>query len=141
MGGVRYIHTMVRVSNLDEAIDFYVDKLGLEVRNREEHAEGRFTLVFLAMPGDTAEIELTYNWDAEHLGSARNFGHIAFEVDNIYDVCDRIRSKGVVLARPPRDGRLAFVRSPDHVSIEFLQKGKPLPARDPYKSMSNVGTW
>ncbi|MEE9546627.1 MAG: lactoylglutathione lyase [Hyphomicrobium sp.] len=146
---MRYLHTMVRVSDLDRSLAFYCGSLGLiEVRRMESRA-GRFTLVFLAAPNDQERakseraplIELTYNWDKENYGSDRNFGHLAFEVDDIYAVCERLQSAGVTINRPPRDGRMAFVRSPDNISIELLQKGTALPAREPWASMKNTGTW
>jgi len=139
---VKYLHTMVRVANLDESLDFYCDKLGLEEVHRMEVEAGRFTLVFLAAPGNhEAQIELTYNWDPEALQGGRNFGHIAYRVDDIYAVCERLRDGGVTIHRPPRDGHMAFVRSPDGISIELLQAGDPLPAREPWASLSNVGEW
>jgi len=146
---MRYLHTMVRVSDLDRSLAFYCALLGLiEVRRMESRA-GRFTLVFLAAPNDQERakseraplIELTYNWDKENYGSDRNFGHLAFEVDDIYVVCERLQSAGITITRPPRDGRMAFVRSPDNISIELLQKGAALPAREPWASMKNTGTW
>lgn len=146
---MRYLHTMVRVSDLVRSLAFYCALLGLiEVRRMESRA-GRFTLVFLAAPNDQERakseraplIELTYNWDKENYGSDRNFGHLAFEVDDIYAVCERLQSAGVTINRPPRDGRMAFVRSPDNISIELLQKGAALPAREPWASMKNTGTW
>ncbi|MES0403580.1 MAG: lactoylglutathione lyase [Hyphomicrobium sp.] len=146
---MRYLHTMVRVSDLDRSLAFYCALLGLiEVRRMESRA-GRFTLVFLAAPNDQERakseraplIELTYNWDKENYGSDRNFGHLAFEVDDIYAVCERLQSAGVTINRPPRDGRMAFVRSPDNISIELLQRGAALPAREPWASMKNTGTW
>lgn len=139
---MKYLHTMVRVSDLDASLDFYCNKLGLvELRRRNSEA-GRFTLVFLAAPGDeSAQVELTWNWDPEEYGSARNFGHLAYEVDDIYAACQRLRDGGVVINRPPRDGRMAFVRSPDRISIELLQKGDALPAREPWASMPNSGEW
>jgi lactoylglutathione lyase len=133
---------MVRVTNLDESLDFYCDKLGLEEVHRMEVEAGRFTLVFLAAPGDhEAQIELTYNWDPETLQGGRNFGHVAYRVDDIYAVCERLRESGVTIHRPPRDGYMAFVRSPDGISIELLQAGDPLPAREPWASLPNVGEW
>jgi lactoylglutathione lyase len=139
---MRYLHTMVRVSNLEESLDFYVDKLGLKETRRSENKGGRFTLVFVAPPENPeAEIELTYNWDPEAYDGGRNFGHIAFAVDDIYEVCQRLKDKGVTINRPPRDGRMAFVRSPDNISIELLQKGAALPAKEPWASMPNSGTW
>jgi lactoylglutathione lyase len=139
---MKYLHTMVRVSDLDASLDFYCNKLGLvELRRRDSEA-GRFTLVFLAAPGDeSAQVELTWNWDPEEYGSARNFGHLAYEVDDIYAACQRLLDRGVVINRPPRDGRMAFVRSPDRISIELLQKGDALPAREPWASMPNSGEW
>jgi len=139
---MKYLHTMVRVRDLDLSLAFYRDALGLEEVRRADHAAGRFTLVFLAAPGDEqAQIELTYNWDPEDYGSARNFGHVAYQVDDIYAVCERLQQRGVVILRPPRDGRMAFVRSPDQISIELLQKGEALPPREPWVSMPNTGTW
>lgn len=140
---MRYLHTMVRVRDLDASLDFYVNKLGLREVRRKESEKGRFTLVFLAAEGDeSAQIELTYNWGPdEDYGSARNFGHLAYEVDDLYATCERLMSEGVTLNRPPRDGHMAFVRSPDLISIELLQKGDPLPVREPWASMPNVGTW
>jgi lactoylglutathione lyase len=133
---------MVRVSDLDASLDFYCDKLGLrEIARKEVHA-GRFTLVFLAAPGDEqAQVELTWNWDPEPYGGGRNFGHLAYQVDDIYAACERLRSGGVTINRPPRDGHMAFVRSPDGISIELLQKGSPLPAKEPWASMPNTGVW
>jgi lactoylglutathione lyase len=139
---MKYLHTMVRVTNLDESVDFYCNKLGLVELHRHEVEAGRYTLVFLAAPGnESAQIELTYNWDPEVYGGGRNFGHVAYEVDDIYAVCQRLLDKGVTIHRPPRDGRMAFVRSPDKISIELLQRGAPLPLREPWKSMPNVGEW
>jgi lactoylglutathione lyase len=139
---MKYLHTMVRVSDLGESLAFYCDKLGLQELNRVENTNGRFTLVFLAAPGDTsAQVELTYNWDAEQLTGGRNFGHLAYAVDDIYAVCQRLMDAGVTINRPPRDGRMAFVRSPDNVSIELLQRGAPLPAQQPWKDMPNTGQW
>jgi lactoylglutathione lyase len=146
---MRYLHTMVRVRDLIESLDFYCIKLGLEEIRRMDSATGRFTLVFLATPGDRARaeaeraplLELTYNWDKEDYGSARNFGHLAFEVDDIYAFCQRLGEAGVTINRPPRDGHMAFVRSPDNISIEILQKGSALPPREPWASMPNTGTW
>lgn len=146
---MRYLHTMVRVSNIDQSLDFYCRKLGLEEVRRIDNEAGRYTLVFLAAPGDKARaaqeraplVELTYNWDPEVYGSARNFGHLAYEVDDIYALCERLMKAGVTINRPPRDGRMAFVRSPDNISIELLQKGDPLPAKEPWASMPNTGTW
>ncbi|KAB7740090.1 lactoylglutathione lyase [Parvibaculum sedimenti] len=139
---MKYLHTMVRVGDLDKSLDFYCDKLGLENKGRFDIEAGRFTLVFLAPPGQPeAQIELTHNWDPEELGEGRNFGHLAYEVDDIYAFCDRLMKAGVTINRPPRDGRMAFVRSPDNVSIELLQKGAPLPAQEPWASMPNLGHW
>ena len=139
---MKYLHTMVRVTDLDESIDFYCNKLGLEEVRRKDVPEGRFTLVFLAAPGDSsAELELTHNWDPEDYGSGRNFGHLAYRVDDIYAACERLREGGVVINRPPRDGRMAFVRSPDGISIELLQRGEALPPREPWASMANSGSW
>jgi len=139
---VRYLHTMVRVSNLDESLDFYCNKLGLKEVNRMTHEAGRFTLVFVAPPGqEDCAIELTYNWDPEPYAGGRNFGHVAYEVDDIYATCERLRSAGVTINRPPRDGKMAFVRSPDNISIELLQKGSALPKAEPWASMANIGVW
>ena len=139
---MKYLHTMVRVSDLDASLKFYCDKLGLEEIGRTENAAGRFTLVFLAAPGDhAAQVELTYNWDPETLTGGRNFGHLAYAVDDIYAVCQRLMDRGVTINRPPRDGRMAFVRSPDNVSIELLQRGAALPPRTPWKDMPNTGEW
>jgi lactoylglutathione lyase len=139
---MKYLHTMVRVSDLAESLAFYCDKLGLEELNRVENPGGRFTLVFLAAPGDrSAQVELTYNWDPEQLTGGRNFGHLAYAVDDIYAVCQRLMDAGVTINRPPRDGRMAFVRSPDNVSIELLQRGAPLPAQQPWRDMPNTGQW
>ncbi len=139
---MKYLHTMVRVTNIDESLDFYCDKLGLEELRRYDSEQGRFTLVFLAAPGDEdAQVELTYNWDPEEYGEGRNFGHLAYQVDDIYALCQRLMDKGVTINRPPRDGRMAFVRSPDNISIELLQKGDALPAREPWVSMENSGHW
>lgn len=139
---MKYLHTMVRVSDLDTSLKFYRDALGLEVVREYEVPSGRFTLVYLAAPGDhEAQIELTYNWDPEDYGSARNFGHVAYAVDDVYALCERLQSLGVTILRPPRDGRMAFVRSPDNISIELLQRGEPLPPAEPWVSMPNTGTW
>lgn len=139
---MKYLHTMVRVSNLDESIDFYCNKLGLHELRRHEVATGKYTLVFLAAPGDeSAQIELTYNWDAEEYGGGRNFGHVAYAVENIYAVCQRLMDHGVTINRPPRDGRMAFVRSPDNISVELLQAGEALPPQEPWASMPNTGVW
>ena len=139
---MRYLHTMVRVSDLEASVDFYTDKLGLVELHRYDVPAGRFTLVFLAAPGnELAQVELTYNWDPEAYGGGRNFGHLAYEVEDIYSTCQRLLDKGVTLNRPPRDGRMAFVRSPDRISIELLQKGAPLAPAEPWTSMPNVGEW
>jgi len=139
---MKYLHTMVRVSDLEASLDFYCNKLGLKELRRHENESGRYTLVFLSAPGDeSAQVELTHNWDPEEYGSARNFGHLAYQVDDIYAACQRLMDGGVVISRPPRDGRMAFVRSPDRISIELLQKGDPLPPREPWASMPNNGEW
>ncbi len=139
---MKYLHTMVRVSNLEQSLDFYCNKLGLKEIRRTESEKGRFTLVFLAAPGDEeAQVELTYNWDPESYSGGRNFGHLAYRVDNIYDTCTRLKQAGVVINRPPRDGRMAFVRSPDNISIELLQSGDALPPQEPWASMQNTGEW
>ncbi len=139
---MKYLHTMVRVSDLDASLDFYCNKLGLVELRRRDNEAGRYTLVFLAAPGDErAQVELTFNWDPEEFGSARNFGHLAYEVEDIYAACQRLMDGGVVINRPPRDGRMAFVRSPDRISIELLQRGEALPPREPWASMSNTGEW
>jgi len=139
---MKYLHTMVRVSDLDQSLDFYCNKLGLEELHRKEVPQGRFTLVFLAAPGDaSAQVELTYNWDPEKYSGGRNFGHLAYAVDDIYAVCQRLADGGVVINRPPRDGRMAFVRSPDGISIELLQAGEALAPREPWASMENSGAW
>ena len=139
---MKYLHTMVRVSDLDASLAFFVDKLGLIERRRSVSEAGRFTLAFLSAPETPeAEIELTYNWDPEVYTGGRNFGHLAFAVDDIYATCHRLLDKGVVINRPPRDGRMAFVRSPDAISIELLQKGQALPPAEPWASMPNTGSW
>ena len=139
---MKYLHTMVRVTDLDESLDFYCSKLGLVELRRKEVPEGRFTLVFLSAPGDeSAQVELTYNWDPENYSGGRNFGHLAYAVDDIYAACQRLADGGVTINRPPRDGHMAFVRSPDGISIELLQKGEALPPREPWASMENTGTW
>ena len=151
---MRYLHTMLRVKDLDSALEFYVNALGLEETRRIVDEKGRYTLVYLVASNDVERVaqsstigrdaplvELTWNWDEEDCGEARFFGHLAFEVDDIYGLCDRLSSAGVTINRPPRDGRMAFVRSPDHHSIELLQKGKPLPQTEPWSSMPNVGDW
>jgi lactoylglutathione lyase len=139
---MKYLHTMVRISNVDESLDFYCNKLGLKEVRRTESPQGRYTLFYLAAPGDEdAQIELTYNWDPEPYDEGRHFGHLAFEVDDIYAICDRLLKSGVTINRPPRDGHMAFIRSPDNISIELLQKGKPLPKQEPWVSMANTGKW
>ena len=139
---MRYLHTMVRVTDLEASLRFYRDALGLEVLRSKEVPSGRFTLVFLAAPGDSqAQVELTYNWDPETLQGGRNFGHLAYAVDNIYATCERLQQHGVPILRPPRDGYMAFVRSPDNISVELLQVGQPLPVQEPWASMPNTGQW
>jgi len=139
---MKYLHTMVRVTNLDQSIRFYCDGLGLREVRRRDYPQGRFTLVFLAAPGDEdAQVELTHNWDPEEYGMGRAFGHLAYEVDDIYAACRRLQEHGVTINRPPRDGRMAFVRSPDQVSVELLQKGEPLAPSEPWRSMPNTGVW
>ncbi len=139
---MKYLHTMVRVTDLEASLRFYRDALGLVEVSRKEFPQGRFTLVFLAAPGDTAaQIELTHNWDPEPYGGGRNFGHVAYAVDDIYALCRRLMDHGVTINRPPRDGRMAFVRSPDNISVELLQQGAPLPPAEPWTSMPNVGQW
>lgn len=139
---MKYLHTMVRVSDLGQSLDFYCRKLGLREVKRHENAAGRYTLVYLAAPGDeAAQLELTWNRDAEDYGEARNFGHLAYAVEDIYASCERLLREGVTINRPPRDGRMAFIRSPDRISIELLQAGAPLPPREPWASMPNTGHW
>jgi len=139
---MKYLHTMVRVTDLAASLDFYCNQLGLRELRRAENERGRFTLVFLAAPGDAGCcVELTWNWDPETYTGGRNFGHLAYEVDDIYALCGRLQAAGVTINRPPRDGHMAFVRSPDGISIELLQKGGPLPPREPWKSAPNIGTW
>jgi lactoylglutathione lyase len=139
---MKYLHTMVRVTDIDASLKFYCDALGLHELRRTEYPKGRFTLVFLAAPGDDdAQVELTYNWDREEYGSGRAFGHLAYEVDDVYEACRRLVEHGVTINRPPRDGRMAFVRSPDNISIELLQKGVALPPSEPWLSMPNIGAW
>lgn len=139
---MKYLHTMVRVTDIDESLDFYCNKLGLEELDRYVNEGGRFTLVFLAAPGnESAQVELTWNWDPEELSGGRNFGHLAYEVDDIYTKCQHLMESGVTINRPPRDGRMAFVRSPDGVSVELLQRGEALPPADPWKDMGNTGVW
>ena len=139
---MRYLHTMVRVSNLEQSLDFYCRKLGLKEVHRIENDKGRFTLVFVAAEGqEDCAIELTYNWDPEPYTGGRNFGHVAYEVDDIYATCDRLMKNGVTINRPPRDGCMAFIRSPDNISVELLQKGAALPKAEPWSSMPNTGVW
>jgi lactoylglutathione lyase len=146
---MRYLHTMIRVHDLNESLDFFCNKLGLVECNRYESEQGRFTLVYLHAPEDVSEavlrqaplVELTYNWDTEAYSGGRNFGHLAYEVDNIYATCQKLMDAGVLINRPPRDGHMAFVRSPDGISIEFLQKDEPLPPQEPWLSMENTGSW
>jgi lactoylglutathione lyase len=146
---MKFLHTMVRARNLDETLDFYCDKLGLVEVNRYESEAGRFTLVFLAAPddidsaqqGQSPLVEITWNWDTEEYDGGRNFGHLAYRVDNIYGLCQRLMDKGVVINRPPRDGHMAFIRSPDGISIELLQSGESLPPVEPWVSMENTGSW
>jgi lactoylglutathione lyase len=139
---VRYLHTMVRVSNLEKSLDFYCNKLGLKEIRRIDNDKGRFTLVFVAPSGqEDCAIELTFNWDPEEYTGGRNFGHVAYEVDDIYTFCQRLKDSGVTINRPPRDGKMAFVRSPDNISVELLQRGDALPKAEPWASMPNTGTW
>ena len=139
---MKYLHTMVRVTDLDASLRFYRDALGLVELRRNDYPQGRYTLVFLAAPGDeSAQVELTFNWDPEAYGGGRNFGHLAYAVDDIYATCRRLRDQGVTINRPPRDGRMAFVRSPDQISIELLQRGPALEPAEPWKSMPNTGSW
>jgi lactoylglutathione lyase len=139
---VRYLHTMVRVTNLEQSLDFYCNKLGLKQTRRIDNEAGRFTLVFVAPEGqEDCAIELTYNWDPEVYTGGRNFGHVAYEVDDIYALCARLRDSGVTINRPPRDGKMAFIRSPDNISVELLQKGSALPKAEPWASMQNTGVW
>lgn len=146
---MRYLHSMVRVNNLQQSLDFYCNKLGLVEISRMESEAGRFTLVYLAAPNDQAQaseqdsplLELTYNWDTEDYSGGRNFGHLAFEVDDIYQICQSLMDQGITINRPPRDGWMAFIRSPDQISIELLQKGAALPVQEPWASMANTGVW
>jgi len=139
---MKYLHTMVRVTDLDQSLTFYCDHLGLEEVRRKDNEKGRFTLVFLAAPGGAdAQLELTYNWDPEDYGEGRNFGHLAYQVDDIYAACQRLMDAGVTINRPPRDGRMAFVRSPDNISVELLQRGDALDPAEPWASMRNTGRW
>jgi lactoylglutathione lyase len=139
---MKYLHTMVRVTDLDESLDFYCNKLGLVESGRHESEAGRFTLVFLSAPGDeSAQVELTWNWDPEEYSGGRNFGHLAYAVDDIYVLCQQLMDAGVVINRPPRDGHMAFIRSPDGISIELLQSGQSLPTQEPWVSMESIGEW
>ncbi len=146
---MEYLHTMVRVRDLEASLDFYCAKLGLKEISRKENEKGRFTLIFLAAPGDSQDaeaknapmVELTYNWDQEAYASGRNFGHLAYRVDNIYEICQRLVDGGVIINRPPRDGYMAFIRSPDGISIELLQRGRALAPQEPWVSMNNMGEW
>jgi lactoylglutathione lyase len=139
---MKYLHTMVRITDVDASLRFYCDALGLKEVHRMENEKGRFTLIFLAAPGnEDAQVELTYNWDPQEYGIGRAFGHLAYEVDDIYAACKRLQDHGVTINRPPRDGRMAFVRSPDKISVELLQKGDALPPQEPWVSMPNVGEW
>jgi lactoylglutathione lyase len=139
---MKYLHAMVRITDVDESLDFYCNKLGLHEVRRAEYPQGRFTLFYLSAPGDeAAQVELTYNWDPEQYGEARNFGHLAFQVDDIYATCEKLMQGGVTINRPPRDGKMAFVRSPDNISIELLQKGGAKPKEEPWASMPNTGSW
>ena len=139
---MKYLHTMVRVNDLDKSLEFYCEHLGLIQLQRRDFEEARFSLVFLAAQGDEeAQVELTYNWDPEEYDEGRNFGHLAYAVDNIYASCQKLMDAGVTINRPPRDGHMAFVRSPDNISIELLQRGEAMPAQEPWKSMENTGKW
>ena len=139
---MKYLHTMVRVRDIEKSLEFYCDKLGLKELRRRDVDAGRFTLIFLAAPGDEeAQVELTYNWDPEEYDEGRNFGHLAYHVDDIYALCEKLMAGGVTINRPPRDGRMAFIRSPDNISVELLQKGDSLPLKEPWLSMENVGHW
>lgn len=139
---MKYLHTMVRITDIDASLDFYVNKLGLVETRRRESPQGRYTLIFLSAPGqEGAELELTYNWEPEVYGEGRNFGHLAFQVDDIYATCEKLQKAGVTINRPPRDGYMAFVRSPDNISIELLQKGEKRPPQEPWASMPNTGKW
>ena len=139
---MKYLHTMVRVTDLDASMDFYCNKLGMKEVRRIDNEAGRFSLIFVAHPGDEAcALELTYNWDPEPYPEGRNFGHVAYQVDNIYDTCQRLMDAGITINRPPRDGFMAFIRSPDNISIELLQAGKRLPPEEPWQSMASSGNW
>jgi lactoylglutathione lyase len=139
---MKYLHTMVRVTDVEASLDFYCNKLGLKEMGRYDNEQGRFTLIFLAAEGDeSAQVELTHNWDEKDVGDGRNFGHLAYRVDDIYALCQKLMDAGVTINRPPRDGHMAFVRSPDNISIELLQAGDSLPVQEPWQSMENVGEW
>ncbi len=139
---MKYLHTMIRVSNLEQSVDFFINKLGFVEQRRYDNEKGRFTLVFVAAPeSPDAPVELTYNWDPEVYTGGRNFGHLALGVDNIYDYCASLQNHGIIINRPPRDGRMAFIKTPDGISIELLQKGDALPVAEPWASMQNTGTW
>lgn len=139
---MKYLHTMVRVANLEQSLAFYRDALGLEVCRTKDYPEGKFSLIYLAAPNDhEAQIELTYNWGQNDYSEGRNFGHVAYEVDDIYELCTRLQQQGVTINRPPRDGHMAFVRSPDGISIELLQRGEAKPIIEPWQSMPNIGNW
>ena len=139
---MKYLHTMIRVSDLDKSLDFFINKLGFVEQRRHVSDKGRFTLVFVACPDSPeAPVELTYNWDPEVYTGGRNFGHLAIEVDNVYDYCDRLQKSGITINCPPREGRMAFIRTPDNISIEILQKGAALPIAEPWASMQNTGVW
>ena len=141
---MKYLHTMVRIKNIDESIDFYCNKLGLKEVRRKESEKGRFTLIFLGAENNdekTGLLELTYNWDSEEYTGGRNFGHLAYSVNNIYETCDHLMKNGVTINRPPRDGRMAFIKSPDNISIEILQEGEALAIKEPWASMENIGSW
>ena len=141
---MKYLHTMVRINNIEESLDFYCNKLGLKEVRRRESEKGRYTLIFLAAENSdekTGLLELTYNWDSEKYTGGRNFGHLAYSVKNIYETCQKLINYGVIINRPPRDGHMAFVKSPDGISIEILQEGESLELKEPWKSMENIGTW
>lgn len=139
---MKYLHTMVRVSDLEESLDFYCNKLGMREIRRIDNEQGRFSLIFIAFPGDeSCPLELTYNWDKSDYAGGRNFGHVAYQVDDIYAVCDRLQKQGITINRPPRDGFMAFIKSPDGISIELLQSGNRLEPQEPWASMENTGTW
>jgi lactoylglutathione lyase len=139
---MKYLHTMVRVTDVEASLRFYRDALGLELLSRKDYPQGRYTLLFMAAPGDpAAQVELTHNWDPETYSGGRNFGHLAYEVENIYATCQRLADHGVTISRPPRDGRMAFVRSPDQISVELLQRGAALAPEEPWRSLPNIGSW